>query len=168
MELSNFLPWTAFPARKLLGRELLILRMKLHGVSICAALAAGALFAGCAYVKHVPPGQSLSAATARKPELVALPAPPAQAVANEAPGGSGTIGAVMPLQTERVADAFTLGNLCMQQGHYPEAIAAYETAVKADPTFAEAWNNLAIAYQNLGQDDKAMAAFRKYKMVSLH
>jgi hypothetical protein len=167
--LRNYLPGTVFPARKLLGRDLLILRMKLHGLSFCAALIAGMLLGGCAYVKHVPPGQSLSAATARKPELVALPTPPAQAVeAGGAPAGSGPIAAVTPVQTERVADAFTLGNLCMQQGHYPEAIAAFETAVKADPTFAEAWNNLAIAYQNLGQDDKAMAAFRKYKMVSLH
>jgi Flp pilus assembly protein TadD len=71
-------------------------------------------------------------------------------------------------QTEKVADAFTLGNLCMQQGRYEDAIKAYESAVKEDPTFAEAWNNLAIAYQNSGQDDKAMAAFRKYKMVALH
>jgi Flp pilus assembly protein TadD len=56
----------------------------------------------------------------------------------------------------------------MQQGRYEDAIKAYESAVKEDPTFAEAWNNLAIAYQNSGQDDKAMAAFRKYKMVALH
>ncbi len=75
----------------------------------------------------------------------------------------------MPLpQTEKVADAFTLGNLCIQQGRYGDAISAYERAVKEDPTFAEAWNNLAIAYQNCGQDDKAMEAFRKYKMVALH
>jgi len=126
----------------------------------------GALLPGCAYVKHVPPGQSLSAAMAKKPELVALPAPPPQPAApSTAQAGADP---ALPAQTEKVADAFTLGNLCLQQGHYPEAIAAYETAVKADPTFAEAWNNLAIAYQDLGQDDKAMAAFRKYKMVALH
>ena len=140
--------------------------MKFHAaISICPALFAGAMLAGCASIKHVPPGQSLSAAMAKRPELVALPAPPpsaARATASE-PGGQ------LPSQpTETVADAYTLGNLCMQQGRYPEAIAAYETALKADPTFAEAWNKLAIAYQNLGQDDKAMAAFRKYKMVALH
>jgi tetratricopeptide (TPR) repeat protein len=140
--------------------------MKTHGYMVFIALIAGSLVTGCAYVKHVPPGQSLSAAMAKRPQLVALPAPPPQAVAVNAPAG-GTQ-PVLPAQTEKVADAFTLGNLCMQQGHYPEAIAAYETALKADPTFAEAWNNLAIAYQNLGQDDKAMAAFRKYKMVALH
>jgi len=135
-------------------------------IVVFPALVAGALVAGCAYVKHVPPGQSLSAAMAKKPELVALPAPPPQPAA---PAVASKSGPELPVpDTEAVADAFTLGNLCMQQGHYPEAIAAYETALKADPSFAEAWNNLAIAYQNLGQDDKAMAAFRKYKMVALH
>ena len=138
--------------------------MKIYAAfSVCPVLLAGALLAGCASVKHVPPGQSLSAAMARKPELVALPAPPPQSAAVD-PG----VEPALPQQTEKVADAFSLGTLCMQQGRYPEAIAAYEQALKADPTFGEAWNNLAIAYQNIGQDDKALAAFRKYKMVALH
>jgi Flp pilus assembly protein TadD len=135
------------------------------------ALLAGVLLAGCAYVKHVPPGQSLSAAMARKPELVALPDPPPQQqlAAADPAAIPPAAGSQLPLpQTETVADAFTLGNLCLQQGRYTDAIAAYEAAVKEDPSFAEAWNNLAIAYQNSGQDDKAMAAFRKYKMVALH
>jgi tetratricopeptide (TPR) repeat protein len=142
--------------------------MKFHAaIFVCPALVAGALLAGCAYIQHVPPGQSLSAAMAKKPELVALPSPPPQqrlaAVEPSEPPPQ------LPLpETETVADAFTLGNLCMQQGRYPEAITAYETALKADPSFAEAWNNLAIAYQNTGQDDKAMAAFRRYKMVATH
>ncbi len=108
---------------------------------------------------------------ARKPELVALPPPPAPPV-NVAGAASQTLppGAAQPPlpETESVADAFTLGNLCLQQGRYPEAIDAYETALKGDPSFAEAWNNLAIAYQDIGQDGKAMAAFRKYKMVAVH
>jgi tetratricopeptide (TPR) repeat protein len=125
--------------------------------------AAAALLAGCAYIKHVPPGQSLSEAMAEKATLVAMPAPPPQPAAAAA-------GPVEPsdLQTEKVADAFTLGNLCLQQGRYKDAIAAFQTALKDDPSFAEAWNNLAIAYQDSGQDDKAMEAFRKYKMVAVH
>jgi tetratricopeptide (TPR) repeat protein len=112
-------------------------------------------------------------ATAKKPELIALPTPPGQTVAAAnppaLPNGAPPNAAPLPAaQTEKVADAFTLGNLCMQQGRYEDAIKAYESAVKEDPTFAEAWNNLAIAYQNSGQDEKAMAAFRKYKMVALH
>jgi tetratricopeptide (TPR) repeat protein len=128
-----------------------------------------------AWFQHVPPGQSLSAAMAKRPQLVALPAPPEQTevavnTVNTAPQPTVLTGAYrMPdPQTEKVADAFTLGNLCLQQGRYSDAINAYEAALKDDPSFAEAWNNLAIAYQNSGQDDKAMAAFRKYKMVALH
>lgn len=136
-------------------------------ISVWATSLAGALLTGCAYIKHVPPGQSLSAAMAKKPELVALPAPPPPAFNSKLPAKQAAAETAAP-QTEAVADAFTLGNLCMQQGRYPQAIVAYETAVKADPTFAEAWNNMAIAYENLGQDDKAMEAFRKYKMIALH
>ncbi len=164
--------------------------------SISPALLAGVLLAGCSlfrpaphpqsaaapdpgagsrvsWFRHVPPGQSLFEATAKKPQVVALPTPPAQTVAAAYPSAppDSLPPSAPPLpapQTEKVADAFTLGNLCMQQGRYEDAIKAYESAVKEDPTFAEAWNNLAIAYQNSGQDDKAMAAFRKYKMVALH
>jgi tetratricopeptide (TPR) repeat protein len=135
--------------------------------SVCSALVAGAFLAGCSCIKHVPPGQSLSAAMAKKAQLVSLPAPPPGPAVASKPSQPADEAAALP-RTEKVADAFTLGNLCLQQGRYPEAIAAYETALKADPSFAEAWNNLAIAYQDLGQDDKAMAAFRKYKMVALH
>jgi len=136
-----------------------------------SALLAGAMLAGCAYIKRVPPGQSLNAAMAKKADLVALPTPPPQAIpanANAAEPPPAVMNDAVAPHTEQVADAFTLGNLCLQQGRYADAITAYETAVKADPNFAEAWNNLAIAYQNLGQDDKALAAFRKYKTVALH
>jgi tetratricopeptide (TPR) repeat protein len=127
------------------------------------ALLAGALLAGCAYIKHVPPGQSLSEALALKPELVALPSPsptPPLAQVDNPP--------LPTIQTETVADSFTLGNLCLQQGRYQDAINAYQAALKDDPNFAEAWNNLAVAYQDAGQDDKAMEAFKKYKMVAVH
>jgi Tfp pilus assembly protein PilF len=69
-------------------------------------------------------------------------------------------------KTETVADFFTLGNLMMQQDKYSDAIKAYESAVKLDPTFSEAWNHLAICYQNTGQEDKAVEAFRKFKTVT--
>ena len=128
----------------------------------------GALFASCAYVKHVPPGQSLSEALAKKPQLVALPTPTPQPMVAESAPPLPKGAQPPPQQTEKVADAFTLGNLCLQQGRYPDAIRAYQTALKEDPTFAEAWNNLAIAYQDSGQNEKAMDAFRKYKNVAMH
>jgi tetratricopeptide (TPR) repeat protein len=130
--------------------------------SLLLVLPVAALLAGCAYIKHVPPGQSLSEAMAKKATLIAMPAPPPQPAAATAPAEPPA------LQTEKVADAFTLGNLCLQQGRYSDAIAAYKAALKDDPSFAEAWNNLAIAYQDSGQADKAMDAFKKYKMVAEH
>jgi len=137
-------------------------------LSVFPALAAGAFLSGCAYIQHVPPGQSLSEAMAKKAQLVALPAPPPQP-ASAATAVAPADAAQMPVpQTEKVADAFTLGNLCLQQGRYKDAINAYQNALKADPTFAEAWNNLALAYQNSGQDEKAMEAFKHYKMVASH
>ena len=138
------------------------MRMKLRAASpLC--LSAVALLSGCAYIKHVPPGQSLSEALAKKAALVALPTPTPQP-------GAATAAALPPpeVETEKVADAFTLGNLCLEQGHYKDAIAAYQSALKDDPDFAEAWNNLAIAYQDSGQEEKAMEAFRKYKTVAMH
>ena len=131
---------------------------------LCLAVAA---FTGCAYVKHVPPGQSLSAAFAKKPEVVAMPTPVAPEPKAYASSPSSVPEAPLP-DTEKVADYYTLGNLCLQQQRYPEAIAAYQACVKANPQFGEAWNNLAIAYQNLGQNEKAMEAFRKYKMLAVH
>jgi len=163
-----------FPGKEIALMDFTVLRMKFHAAPsllLAGLLLAGCALAGCAYVKHVPPGQSLNESLAKKAELVSLPSPtPGPLTASVAvepqplpPGAGGP----MP-ETEKVADSFTLGNLCMQQGHYAEAIAAYEAALKADPNFADAWNNLAIAYQNVGQDEKAMAAFRKYKMVAMH
>lgn len=69
--------------------------------------------------------------------------------------------------TEKVADSFTLGNFCMEQGRYTDAIAAYETAVKLNPNFADAWNKLAIAYQNIGNEKKSREAFKKFKTSSM-
>ena len=55
----------------------------------------------------------------------------------------------------------------MAQQKYPDAIKAFESAVKLDPTFSDAWNHLAICYQNGGQTKKAAAAFKKYKSITI-
>lgn len=120
-----------------------------------------ALLAGCATFHHVPPGQSAAFSLARKPELVALP-PSAQPT----PAPAAVVAPPLP-DTEKIADSFTLGNLCLEQGHNEEAAKAYETVVTLNPNFAEAWNKLAIAYQNLGEEKKALAAFKKYKTVTM-
>lgn len=48
-----------------------------------------------------------------------------------------------------------------QRGMWREAIYRWEKAVELDPTYAEAFNDLAIAYEHEGQLDKARKAYEK-------
>jgi Flp pilus assembly protein TadD len=46
-----------------------------------------------------------------------------------------------------------------QSGLWREAQYRWERAVELDPTYAEAWNNLAIAYEHAGKFDEARKAY---------
>src|SRR5688572_18520755 len=46
-----------------------------------------------------------------------------------------------------------------QNGLWREAQYRWERAVQLDPTYAEAWNNLAIAYEHAGKFDDARKAY---------
>lgn len=46
-----------------------------------------------------------------------------------------------------------------QKGLWKEAVYRWERATQLDPTYAQAFNNLAIGYEQLGQMDKAKAAY---------
>ena len=48
-----------------------------------------------------------------------------------------------------------------QRGLWREAIYRWEQAAKIDPTYAAAFNNLAIAYEHEGELDKARKAYEK-------
>ena len=48
-----------------------------------------------------------------------------------------------------------------QRGLWREAIYRWEKAVELDPTYAAAYNDLAIAYEHEGQLDKARRAYDK-------
>ena len=48
-----------------------------------------------------------------------------------------------------------------QRGLWREAIYRWERATQIDPSYAAAFNNLAIAYEHEGQLDKARAAYEK-------
>src|SRR5215468_9528027 len=54
-----------------------------------------------------------------------------------------------------------LGIDVAQRGLWREAIYRWEKAVELDPTYAAAFNNLAIAYEHEGQLDKARKAYEK-------
>jgi Tfp pilus assembly protein PilF len=48
-----------------------------------------------------------------------------------------------------------------QRGLWKEAAYRWERAVELDPTYAAAWNNLAVAYEQQGQFDEARKAYEK-------
>jgi Tfp pilus assembly protein PilF len=48
-----------------------------------------------------------------------------------------------------------------QRGLWREAIYRWERAAQLDPTYAAAFNNLAIAYEHEGELDKARGAYEK-------
>jgi Tfp pilus assembly protein PilF len=48
-----------------------------------------------------------------------------------------------------------------QRGLWREAIYRWERAVQIDPTYAAAYNDLAVAYEHEGQLDKARAAYEQ-------
>jgi Flp pilus assembly protein TadD len=48
-----------------------------------------------------------------------------------------------------------------QNGLWKEAAYRWERAVELDPTYAAAWNNLAIAYEHEGKFDEARKAYEK-------
>lgn len=138
-------------------------------ISRAAGVAAAALlFGACGHVEvtHVPPGQSLGVAMARKPDLVRLPAPPPSATPLQPQDRSASAGVKEGDILSHVAEAFSRGQFCMNAGKDDEAIAAFQEVVKLNPAHAEAWQNLAALYEKKGDNKKAIEAFRRAKKVA--
>ena len=77
------------------------------------------------------------------------------------------LGAVLtagPASADARSDAkaqVSFGINVAQRGLWREAIYRWEKAVELDPTYAAAFNDLAIAYEHEGQLDKARKAYEK-------
>lgn len=72
--------------------------------------------------------------------------------------------AAVPLAADARRDAkrqVEFGIQMAQSGLWREAIARWERASEMDPTYAAAYNNLAIAYEHEGDLDKARSAYEK-------
>ena len=54
----------------------------------------------------------------------------------------------------------------MTTGKDDEAIAAFQEAVKIDPTFTDAWQRLAMLYEKKGDNKRAIDAFRRSKKIA--
>ncbi len=76
--------------------------------------------------------------------------------------------AVLLLATPALADArkdareqVAFGISVAQKGLWREAIYRWERAVAIDPTYAQAYNDLAVAYEHEGNLDQARQAYEK-------
>jgi Tfp pilus assembly protein PilF len=70
----------------------------------------------------------------------------------------------VPLAAEQRGEAkeqVEFGIQVAQRGLWREAIYRWERASQLDPTYAAAFNNLAIAYEHEGELDKARGAYEK-------
>ena len=72
--------------------------------------------------------------------------------------------AAAPLAADEREDAknqVEFGIKVARLGLWREAVSHWERAAKADPTYAPAYNNLAIGYEQQGEFEKARAAYEK-------
>ena len=70
----------------------------------------------------------------------------------------------MPVMADKRSEAkaqVAFGITVAQKNLWKEALARWTKAVEIDPTYAPAWNDLAIAYEQIGQLDKARQAYDK-------
>lgn len=135
---------------------------------LLGAIALASASSGCL---HTPPGTPVATLRAKRAELVSMPpnlvtgAPVEQsAVEPKLPSD-----APMPNPTQdtsvRVADAFSRGTFCMETGKPEEAIAAFQETVQLDPNHGPAWSRLASLYEQKGEKDRAVAAFKRAKSL---
>jgi len=74
------------------------------------------------------------------------------------------IGLSAPALADKRSDAkaqVAWGITVAQKGLWKEATQQWEKATKVDPTYASAWNNLGIGYEQLGRFDDARSAYEK-------
>jgi Flp pilus assembly protein TadD len=70
----------------------------------------------------------------------------------------------VPVLADQRSDAkaqVEFGMTVAQRGLWKEATQRWEQATKSDPTYAAAWNNLGIGYEQLGRFDDARKAYEK-------
>jgi Tfp pilus assembly protein PilF len=75
-----------------------------------------------------------------------------------------TLAAAVPARADARSDAkkqVEFGISVAQRGLWREAIYRWERATKIDPSYAAAYNNLAVAYEHEGEFDKARTAYEK-------
>jgi Tfp pilus assembly protein PilF len=83
----------------------------------------------------------------------------------------GALASATPLLADAREDARTQVNFGIdvaQRGLWREATYRWEKAIEIDPSYAAAYNNLAVAYEHEGQLDKARKAYEKALELEPH
>ena len=124
--------------------------------SIAAFLAAGADAASSVNA----PEKAISTRAARTSEPTTRPAKHLTSPARPAKALS-----ALGTAADRAGDFGSRGNFAMQAGQTAEAIAAFEHALKLDPSFTDAWGKLAFLYLKEGNSAQAVDAFKKAKLL---
>ena len=70
-------------------------------------------------------------------------------------------GSALAGQRGEAKEQVEFGIQVAQRGLWREAIYRWERASQLDPTYAAAFNNLAVAYEQTGEIDKARGAYEK-------
>ena len=87
--------------------------------------------------------------------------PEAEATQSTAKAENGAVTSAAELRVPQSArKAFDQGVTAWQKKDYQQAAEKFEKAVADYPQYDTAYNNLGVMYAHLGQDDKAIAAFR--------
>ncbi|HET6248518.1 MAG TPA: tetratricopeptide repeat protein [Tepidisphaeraceae bacterium] len=73
-----------------------------------------------------------------------------------------------PLNSARADDCLARGNAFQQAGDTQRAIDSFRQAIRLDPAFAQAWNNLANALDDAGQLDEAIDAYHAALKLDSH
>jgi len=68
---------------------------------------------------------------------------------------------VFPVQRSDAEVQLEFGAKVALKGSWNEAVYRFERATKLDPSLSRAWNNLAVAMENLGRFDEAATAYGK-------
>lgn len=89
--------------------------------------------------------------------LLALTLGPTGAIAHDSEPSPGQASQMNP----QAKAFFDQGQSYSKKKNWALAIAAYQQAVKLEPKFPEAWNNMGYCYRRLKQYDKALDAYRQ-------
>jgi Tfp pilus assembly protein PilF len=116
---------------------------------------------GAAFSGHLSQAEGEKKSPEIKPAAPSLPLTTQKEEAPYKSIGAGREGGKDPTLTSDVLTQFNSGVHFYNEKQFSKAIQAYQKAIELDPAYVEAYNNLGIIYQLMGDAEKAFWAYRK-------